>query len=539
MTARRIFRWICGAAPLGRAGRPRPARRGDEAAPSRPGGRLRPRGAAPPHLLAALAALLMAAASMPAAVETVALPSQSPLVTFRILFKTGPASDPAGKEGVASLSAAMLAGGGSRELSYDQIVRALFPMAASIHSQVDKEMTVFSGTTHLDNLDKYYSLLRAMLLDPGWREDDFRRLKTDAINHLRIELRGHNEEELGKEALYLRIYENHPYGHENIGTAAALEKMTLDDLKDFYRKHYTRSNLVIGLAGGYPKEFLEKVKADFSKLPEGAPQTVKLPEPKAPQKLRVRLLEKKDARATAISMGFPIPVIRSSPDWPALLVMQSYLGQHRSSKGRLYHRLRELRGLNYGDYAYIEYFPRGMSLMEPEPNLGRRQQIFQIWIRPVEPQNGMFALRGALYELDKLVREGIPKEEFEGTRQFLSKFVNLLTQTQSALLGYTIDSKYYGTPEFNSYVKGALARLTLDDVNRAIKKHLRASDLDVVVVTKDAQAMKDAIVSGAPSSITYLSPKPKEILEEDKIIGRYELDTSSVDVVPADTVFEK
>ncbi len=526
MSDRKVFPWNCGASPHFLAVR------------SRPGGRLRPRGAAPPFL-AMLAVLLMTAWPLLAAsVETVTLPSQSPLVTFRILFKTGAASDPAGKEGVASLTAAMLAEGGSREMSYDQIVRALFPMAASIRSRVDKEMTVFTGTTHVDNLEKYYALLRLMLLDPGWREDDFRRLKTDAVNHLRVELRGNNEEELGKEALYLRVYENHPYGHENTGTVAALEKMTIDDLRNFYRKHYTRSNLVIGLAGGYPKEFLEKVKADFSKLPEGEANAVKLPQPKAPQKLRVRLLDK-NTRATAISMGFPIPVTRSSPDWPALLVAQSYFGQHRSSKGHLYHRLRELRGLNYGDYAYIEYFPRGMFLMEPEPNLGRRQQIFQIWIRPVEPQNGMFALRGALYELDKLVREGMPKEEFEGTRQFLSKFVNLLTQTQSAQLGYSIDSKYYSIPEFNTYVKNALAKLTLEDVNRAIKKYLRSTDLDAVVITKDAQAMKDTILSGTPTSITYLSPKPKEILEEDKIIGNYKLDTSSVEVVPADTVFEK
>src|SRR5262249_50179975 len=233
---------------------------------------------------------------------------------------------------------------------------------------------------------------------------------------------------------------------------------------NFYRKGYPGSSGTVGLGGGYPQEFLEKVKTDFSKLPEGEPQVVKLPEPKPPQRLRVRLLDK-NTRATAISMGFPIPVTRASPDWPALLVVQSYFGQHRSSTSHLYHQLRELRGLNYGDYAYIEYFPRGMFLMEPEPNVARRQQIFQIWIRPVEPRNGIFPLRGALYELDKLVREGIPKEAFEGTRHFLSKFVNLLTQTQSAQLGYAIDSKYYGIADFNQYVKNAVARVTLEDVN--------------------------------------------------------------------------
>src|SRR2546423_12854615 len=110
-------------------------------------------------------------------IATVLEPSRSPLVSFRILFMTGSASDPAGKEGVASLTAAMLAQGGSRALSYDQIVEAMYPMATSFGWQTDKEMTVFSGTTHADNLEKYYGLIRDMLLDPGFRDDDFARLK--------------------------------------------------------------------------------------------------------------------------------------------------------------------------------------------------------------------------------------------------------------------------------------------------------------------------------------------------------------------------
>ncbi|NAW49808.1 hypothetical protein, partial [Salmonella sp. gx-f5] len=78
--------------------------------------------------------------------------------------------------------------------------------------------------------------------------------------------------------------------------------------------------------------------------------------------------------------------------------------------------IRELRGLNYGDYAYIEYFPRGMFQFTPDPNLARQQQIFQIWIRPVEPQNAHFTLRLALYEFDKLLRDGLTRESFEATR---------------------------------------------------------------------------------------------------------------------------
>src|SRR5690606_5396703 len=105
------------------------------------------------------------------AAETLLQPSESPLIAFRILFRTGAASDPEGKEGAASLTASMLTGGGTSQHTYDEIVEKMFPMAASVGSQVDKEMTVFSGTTHVENLEAYYATLKEMLLQPGWRED--------------------------------------------------------------------------------------------------------------------------------------------------------------------------------------------------------------------------------------------------------------------------------------------------------------------------------------------------------------------------------
>ena len=470
--------------------------------------------------------------------ETLPLPNNSPLVTFRILFKTGAVNDPPGKEGVAALTAAMLSRGGSREKSYDEIVKALFPMAASVSAQVDKEMTVFEGTTHRESLDGYYAILRGMLLDPGWREDDFRRLKDEAMNFLRIQLRSNNEEELGKEFLYLQIYKGHPYGHHNSGTLASLNALTLEDLKAFYKANYHRGNLVIGLAGGYPESFPKKVESDFNQLPDATPQATRLPEPKPADRLRVRIIQK-ETRSTAISLGFPIAATRSNPDWAALRVMESYLGEHRSAKSYLFQRIREIRGMNYGDYAYIEYFPRGMFQFKPDPNLGRRQQIFQIWIRPVEPDNGPFALRVALYELNKLVEKGMSQADFDSTKLFLSKQVNLLAQTQSDQLGYELDSRYYGIPSFKTYLKDALAKLTLNDVNTAIRKHLRSTNLDVVMITKDAAGLKKAIESGAASTVRYVTAPPKDVLEEDKVISRYKLDVSSIEIVPVDTIFEK
>jgi zinc protease len=233
-------------------------------------------------------------------------------------------------------------------------------------------------------------------------------------------------------------------------------------------------------------------------------------------------------------------VKRGDPDYPALLLMQSYFGPHRMSGGRLFQRIREIRGINYGDYAYIEYFPRGMFLMDPSPNLMRRSQIFQIWVRPVEPPAAAFTLRLAVYELDKLVKDGIPADDFERTKEFLGKYVNVLTKTKSAELGYAIDSLVYGIPDYNSYIKNAVAKLTREQVNAAIRKHLRADRLQIVAVAANAEDLKKHITGAGPSAIEYNSAKPADILAEDKIAGAWDLGLrpQDVEIVPAEKVFE-
>jgi zinc protease len=453
---------------------------------------------------------------------------------------TGAAADPKGKEGIASLTAAMLAEGGSRSKAYAEIANAMYPMATSFSWQVDKEMTVFSGTTHVDNLDQYYALIRDMLLDPGFRPDDFARLKGETINYLKSSLRGGNDEELGKEVLYTMIYPaTHPYGHQNRGAVSALQKLTIKDVRDFYQSNFTQANLVIGLSGGYPEAFPKSVATDFARLPKGQAASAKAAFPEQSGGTKIDIVQR-ETRSTAISLGFPVAVTRADKDWPALAVVASYFGQHRSSNSLLFQRLREARGLNYGDYAYVEYFPRGMFLFQPDPNLGRQQQIFQIWIRPVEPQNGLFALRAALFEYDKLVRDGMSKEAFESTREFLSKYANVLTATQDARLGYALDSRYYHIGDFSAYLRDELAKLTLDDVNRAIKQYLKSDSMRIAIVTKDAEGLRNAIIENKPSPITYNAPKPKEVSDEDKLIETYKIIVKPEDMVimPVDRVFE-
>ncbi len=134
------------------------------------------------------------------------------------------------------MTAELLGNGGTKDLTYKQIVDAMYPMATSVEVYSDKEMTTFVGETHADNLDKFYGLMRDMILHPGWRADDFERVRDDSVNALKVSLRGNNDEELAKEELYNLIYHNQQYGHENLGTVSALQKMTIADLQTFYRR---------------------------------------------------------------------------------------------------------------------------------------------------------------------------------------------------------------------------------------------------------------------------------------------------------------
>jgi zinc protease len=233
-------------------------------------------------------------------------------------------------------------------------------------------------------------------------------------------------------------------------------------------------------------------------------------------------------------------VTRQYSDYAALLVASSYFGEHRTSGGVLYDEMREKRGLNYGDYSHIEYFPRGMYQMEPSPNLARHYQIFQMWIRPVAPETAKFALRLALYELAKLVKEGVPQDGFERTRAFLSKHVNVLTRTKQAELGYAIDSMYYSIPNYNEYLKTALAKLTREDVNAAIRRHLRPGRLVIVAVAQNGDALKQQLASAEPSPVTYNGPKPASVAEADKTVENWPLDLRPEDiaVVPLAEVFQ-
>jgi zinc protease len=477
-----------------------------------------------------------------AATRTVLIPSpHNPLVAVRLYFEVGAADDPADKAGLASLTAAMLGEGGTKERTYAEVLDALYPLAARIRYYGDKDSYVFEGTVHRDNLAAFADLLAAQILEPRFSPEDFTRNRQDALDYLTKTLRGNDDENLGKQALAGALYgPKHPYHYPTVGTTEGLAAITLDDVKRFYAEHFARDRLVIGLCGGYSDEFARAFVARFEALPARGRPRVKLPAPPVHKGNELVIVEK-DARANAISLGHPLKVTRADDDFYPLTVARSYLGEHRTFNGVLMNEMRGKRGLNYGDYAYIENFLQDGGSTFPRPNIPRRQQHFEIWIRPVPPANTGFALRQALYETDKLIREGIPAAGFEATRNFLLNYANLWAQDVSRRLGYAIDGLIYGK-DLVAELKERLPRMKKADVDRAVRKHLSIKRLSIAIVSDKAEELQKTLLSPAATPIVYdTKDTPPEVVKEDKAIESFPLGLTAAHttVVPVDRMFDR
>ena len=110
-------------------------------------------------------------------------------------------------------------------------------------------------------------------------------------------------------------------------------------------------------------------------------------------------------------------------EFAALMVANSWMGEHRKSYSRLYQKIREARSMNYGDYSYIEWYQAGGQNQLPPYGVPRSSNYWSIWIRPVQIASQLraqyeelanvtvghahFALRMAIRELDLLIENGV------------------------------------------------------------------------------------------------------------------------------------
>jgi zinc protease len=413
-------------------------------------------------------------------------------------------------------------------------------MAAGYEVTVDREMTVVSGRAHRDHATAYLELFAQAYSAPAFPPEDFERLRAEAVAYLGKQLRYAQDEELGKAALYQEAFSGTRYAHPPQGTVASLEVMTVDDVRAFYRAHYTADRLVLGLAGDWTDELRARLEATRAALPAAATAPVAAPPRVTPPSGRRVVLVHKPGADASISFGAPLDVRRGDPDFAALYLAISWLGEHRSSSSHLYQVIREVRGLNYGDYAYIEAYPDGGYRQHPPANVGRSRQLFEVWIRTLPNAQALFALRAALREVDRLVTEGLGADQLELQKRFLAKYLPQHVPTTHSRLLWALDDRYYGLEApFLESLAQRVAALTREDVKQALGRHISTRDLVIAIVTGDPEALQRELTDEKPTPPTYAVPKAKEVLEEDARISAYRLGVaaSDVQVLPVEEAF--
>jgi zinc protease len=481
-------------------------------------------------------------------------------VVVKLMFRNGSISDPAGKEGLTFTTASLLTQGGTEDRSYSEIQDKLFPMAADYSSSVDKEVSVFTFSVHTDFLDEFYPILSSIMLRPAFDEADFKRVTVNQQNFVDQVIRASSDENYSKMALEDLLFRGSNYQHMKQGKSVSVKNITLDDVKQHYQNFFTRNNLAIGIAGNYPADFLKKLKADMNNLSDMKPN---LPQPgkaNMPEGINVEIVSKENAFGSAIYTGFPLDITRSGDEFAALMVANSYLGEHRKSYGKLYRKIRATRSMNYGDYTYIEWYDNGGRYQLPPSGVPRSSNYFAIWIRPVQIAKQLkqqyeeladikighahFALRMAIREIDMLVKNGMSKEDFETTRTFLRSYIKLYAQTPAQQLGYSMDSKFYERRNYLKEMDALLAKLTVEDVNKAVKKYWQVENMFITIVTdqSEAESLAESLRNNIPSPMSYSnlvkSGLPEDILKEDDVVANYKLNVKSVKIVNSADTFQ-
>ncbi len=272
-----------------------------------------------------------------------------PTVAAAVLFPgAGSAADPPGRDGTADIAGDTFLGG-TRTKSARQLAEALDDLAAVADVSAGTDSTVARLYVLESDLDAGLALLAEILTEATFPAEEFEKSRRRLIATLQ-EQRS-EPDFLARERLYDRLYPGHPYGTVT-PTEKGLLALTRDDVADFARRRLSLSGATLVLAGAAdPATLLAAAERAFGALPRtaGEPPPVVPPPPRVAG-FSIHLVNRPGSVQTNLLFARPA-IARRSPRFPSAVVANQSLGGGASS--RLFHVLREERGLTYGAYSSL------------------------------------------------------------------------------------------------------------------------------------------------------------------------------------------
>jgi len=395
-------------------------------------------------------------------VWTVAHP-QVPVVSFVLLIARGSAADPAGKEGLAAITADML-DEGSGDLSAIQMHEALARIGAQFDTDIGSDATAISVTTLSRVADRAVGLLGDVVVRPALRQHDFERVRQLRLHRIK-QLRD-SPAAIADRAFLKLIYADDPYGHSPIGTEGSLATLTVDDVRAFHGGTFASDAatlIAVGdcdhatvahLAGRAFSDWRANHAQNGQKPANAAaaPRLAVVPRPKAPQ--------------SELRIGH-VAAPRLTPDYHALAVANAILGGQFVSRVNL--NLREDKGFTYGARTSFEFRRR------PGPFVLQVSVQTAATARAIEESIGEIAgIRGPQPVTAEELAFGIAALTRGYARNF--ETADQVARAVMQLALYDLPDDYYA--HFVSRVEA----VTRDHVSDVMMRHVDPARLTTVIV---------------------------------------------------------
>ena len=389
--------------------------------------------------------------------------AQVPLVAFTLLVRCGAASDPAGKEGLAAVTADML-DEGSGDRSAIEIHEALARLGAQFDTDIGSDATVASVTVLSRFAQRALQILSDIVARPALRESDFARVRQLRLHRL-TQLRDMPGAVADRAFLKL-LYGAHPYGHSPIGNEAALAAMDVDDVRAFHTRSIRPSVATLIAVGDCAHAAIVALASEAFGDWTGAADGGAGGDAALPRAAAINVVPRARAPQSELRIGH-VAVARDTPDYHALVVANTILGGQFVSRINL--NLREDKGLTYGARTAFEFrrLPGPFVLQVSVQTSGTA--------RAVEESIGEIAgIRGSRPVTADELALGIAAL----TRGYARSF-----ETGEQIGRAAIQLALYDLPDdyFEQFVP-RVERVTSDEVSRVMERHLDPPRLVTLIV---------------------------------------------------------
>ncbi|MGR5236744.1 M16 family metallopeptidase [Vibrio alfacsensis] len=355
--------------------------------------------------------------------------NETPTVMMQFSLPAGTRFVENGKEGLAQLTAAMLQEGTTKR-SVEEIQAELDKLGSVISVEASGYATNISVSSLEKNLAPTLKIVEEMLLSPAFKEEDFERVKMQALEGLVYEQQ--NPSWMASQASRQVLYGDSVFARPKDGTQAGLNALTLDDVRDFYTKHYTPQSAQIVVVGDISKQDIEKQLGFWSRweddaAPLYAPQSII---PLGEQK--IHLVDKPGAPQSVVMLVRQgIPYDATGDFYLSQLANFNLAGNFNS---RINQNLREDKGYTYGAYGYFS------------GNVETGSVVFTAQVRADSTAASIIEMENELNEYSQV---GMTDDELKFMRQAVGQkdALKYETPTQkgkliSDILKYSLDEDY-------------------------------------------------------------------------------------------------